>query len=137
MSLTLIGVVSTETVAVCVPSAVVSTTFPSSFLPHAASATKKISELASAAARVLVRIEGSPSGFRNGELQSGMYQVRVGNPVGIRCVDLLPLSRIAVKVFGDFAETVAFFYSIVLPAGWRRSRAAGVDVGEVCCPTAR
>src|SRR3982751_5087096 len=122
MSLTLSGVVSMETVAVCVPSAVVSTTLPSSFLPQAASATKKMSELASAAARVLVRIEGSPSGFRNRELQSGVYEVRIGNPVGIRCVDLFPLTRIAIKVFGDFAETIAFFYGISLPPGWRGSR---------------
>src|ERR1051325_8865393 len=131
MSLTLIGVVSTETVAVCVPIAVVSTTFPSSFLPHAASATKKSSELASAAARVLVRIEGWPSGRRNCELQSGVNEIRIGNLVRIRCVDLLPLSRIAVKVLGDFAEAIASFYSVRLAAGRSRSRAAGVDVGEV------
>src|SRR2546423_4574565 len=77
------------------------------------------------------------SGFRNGELQSGVYEVRIGNLVGIRCVDLFPLCRIPVKVFGDFAETVACFYSVGLAAGRSRSRAASVDVGEICCTAAR
>src|SRR5213593_1641242 len=60
MSLTLMGVVSTDTFAVCVPAAVVSTTAPSFFLLQAASATEKTSAPASAPTRVVVRISVPP-----------------------------------------------------------------------------
>src|SRR2546423_4806890 len=66
-----------------------------------------------------------------------MYEVRIGDLVRIRCVDLFPFRPIAVKVFRDFAETIACFYSVGLAAGRSRSRAASVDVGEVCCTAAR
>src|SRR5437868_14724206 len=123
MSLTRIGVVSTDTVAVCVPAAVVSTSAPEFFLPHAADALEKTSVLTRAANRVLVVM--ASSGVWDSELQSGMNQIRIGNLVCVGGVDLLPLPRVAVNLFGDFAEAVAFLDGVSRTADRRSRRAAG------------
>src|SRR5438445_7282401 len=132
MSLTLIGVVSTDTVAVCVPAAVVSTTAPSLFfLLQATSATEKTTAPTSAAARLVVRIELSPLGG-NGELQARMNQIGIRNLVRVGRVDLLPLSGVAVELPGDLDEAIAFLDGVRLrPAGNGR-RSTGLDVGEIC-----
>src|SRR4051794_15537544 len=132
MSLTRIGVVSTDTVAVCIPAAVVSTTAPSFFLLHAASAAENITAPATATARI-VGLMVVASGVGNCQLQSGVDQVRVGNLVGVCGVDLLPLRGIAVELFGDLAEVVAFLDRVRLVAGGRSRRMTGAHVGEVRC----
>src|SRR5206468_1153711 len=131
MSLTRIGVVSTDTVAVCVPTAVVSMTLPSFFLLHAASATENTSALTRAAARAVVRINSLLSDFWNGELQSGVDEIRIGNLVGVCSVNLLPFPGVAVEVPGDLAEAVAALDGVGLLARWSGSRAAASYVGEI------
>src|SRR5258705_11823110 len=44
--------------------------------------------------------------LRNGELQTGVDQVRIRNLVGVGSVDFFPLGGIAVEMLGDLAEVV-------------------------------
>src|SRR6185369_1691011 len=132
MSLTRTGVVSIATVAVVVPSEVVSVSVVSSFFLQAASVPARISAVARATTRVFVRIIGGfPLGFGNSELQAGMDQVRIGNLVGVGGVDFFPLARIAVEVLGDLAQTVARLDDITGSAARSRRGASARHVGKV------
>src|SRR6476659_538641 len=114
MSLTRTGAVSIATVAVVVPSDVVSVSVVSSFFLHAARAASMNRALAIVATRGFVPIMGRISSLcvGDGELQSGMDQVWIWNLVGVGGVNLLPLAGIAVELLGDLAQVVAALYGV-------------------------
>src|SRR6266576_843816 len=130
MSLTRIGAVSTATVAVVVPSDVVSVKVVSFFLLHAASAANRSSALAKAPTRVIVRVIGfiSSLGVGNRELQTGMDEIRVRNLVAVGGVNFFPFAWIAVELLSDLAQVVASSDDVGLPSGRGSRRATGCHV---------